>query len=68
MVEKYGVKGVEALQLILAECVVKGWGAPSNAEFDEKKLEDTIIVQDFSSAWPSKWKIRRLRADSSEAI
>jgi hypothetical protein len=47
MVEKYGVKGVEALQLILAERVAKGWGAPSNAEFDEKKLEATIIVQDL---------------------
>ncbi|MCJ7560967.1 4-vinyl reductase [Candidatus Bathyarchaeota archaeon] len=47
MVEKYGVKGVEALQLILAERAAKGWGALSNAEFDEKKLEATIIVQDL---------------------
>lgn len=44
MVEKYGVKGVEALQLIMAERVTKGWAPPAMRSLMRKKLEATIIV------------------------
>jgi len=67
VVEKYGVKGVEVLQFILAERAAKGWAPTAMRSLMRKSLKPPLLFKTFSSAWPSKGKIRRLRADSSEA-
>jgi predicted hydrocarbon binding protein len=59
VVEKYGVHGLRALQIILAERVAKGWGVPNVVEFDEKKFKATVTVQDLFECLPFKGKDRQ---------
>lgn len=54
--EKYGVDGLSALQIILAERVAKGWGIPKIEEFNEEKLEAKITVQDLFECLPYRGK------------
>jgi predicted hydrocarbon binding protein len=54
VVEKYGVDGLGALQIILAERAAKGWGIPDIA--DKKRPEAAIIVQDLFECLPFKGK------------
>jgi len=62
VVEKYGVDRLRALQIILAERVAKGWGIPNIAEFDKKRLEATIKVQDLFECLPFKGKHKESRS------
>jgi predicted hydrocarbon binding protein len=55
--EKYGVDGLKALQIILAERVAKGWGIPKIEEFKEDKLEAKISVQDLFECLPYRGKL-----------
>jgi len=52
VVKKYGVNGLKALQIILAERAAKGWGIPNIV--NRKKLETTITVQDLFECLPFK--------------
>jgi predicted hydrocarbon binding protein len=60
--EKYGVNGLKALRIILAERVAKGWGIPNIAEFNEERLEATISVQDLFECLPFKGKYKEGRS------
>ncbi|KPV64438.1 MAG: hypothetical protein AOA65_0970 [Candidatus Bathyarchaeota archaeon BA1] len=62
VVERYGIDGLRALQIILAERVAKGWGIPNIAEFDEKRVEATIKVEDLFECLPFKGKYKEGRS------
>lgn len=62
VVERYGVNGLNALQIILAERTAKGWGIPNLAGFNEKKFEATIKVQDLFECLPFKGKHKEAKS------
>jgi len=47
VIKDYGVSGVEAASIILAERVAHGWGIPKLLEFDEQKPKAKVKVKDL---------------------
>lgn len=45
--ERYGMKGLKALELILAERIAKGWGIPESNKFDLEKKECIVQVKEL---------------------
>jgi predicted hydrocarbon binding protein len=45
--ERYGIGGLKALEVILAERIAKEWGIPKIEVFNEEKLESTITVHEL---------------------
>jgi len=56
--EKYGIKGLKALKIILAERIAKGWGIPELIEFDEQKPSIKIKVYDLFECLYFKGKLK----------
>jgi len=45
--ERYGMKGLKAFELILAERIAKGWGLPEINKFDLEKKECIVQVKEL---------------------
>jgi len=62
VVEEYGVGGLKAAQIILAERIAKGWGIPNLTEINEHRPNATIEVQDLFECLPFKGKQRETKS------
>lgn len=56
--QKYGVKGREALEIVLAERVAKGWAAPKIIRYDEEKFLVEIEAEGLFECFPFKGKLK----------
>lgn len=68
MVEEYGVKGLKPCNSSWRRRSPRDGTPSAMRSLMRKSLKTPLLFKTFSSAWPSKGKIRRLRADSFEAI
>ena len=59
--EKYGLEGVEALNVVLKERVAKGWGIPVVESLDEERGEAIISVRDLFECLPYRGKLKEPR-------
>ena len=57
-----GLKGIDALRVILKERVAKGWCIPEIEVFDEKKNEAVIKVYELFECLPFKGKLKEPRS------
>lgn len=52
--KKYGLSGLTALKIALAERIPKGWGVPRIEEYNERDLQATITVEELFECLPFK--------------
>jgi len=62
VMREYGLKGVDALRVILKERVAKGWCIPEIEVFNEKKNEAVIKVYELFECLPFKGKLKEPRS------
>jgi len=62
VIEDYGVSGMKAAQIILAERVAHGWGIPKLLEFDEQKPRAKVEVKDLFECLSLKGKCKEAKS------